>query len=360
MGVLSSMEDGREKTGFAEWVEQRTGRKIPDWLRGLTGEWFIITAAIMVLIVLVLFLAGSGNIIWGSVCACAAVVLLALSNFWFRERVSNPALGLGDTARRIADGCYGALAERLHDDELGQLTDILNDMSVKIGEADKAQADFVSSVSHELRTPLTAITGWSETLMYDEAIQGDSRRGLEIISSEAGRLTNMVEELLEFTRIRDGRFTLNLETVDLAALMDDVVFTYSELLRHDDITLSYAPPEKPVDAVTGDPRRLKQVVLNILDNAVKYARGGHSIELALTQKGEYVIMTVRDHGPGIAEEDLPHVKERFYKGRSKERGSGIGLAVCDEIVSRHSGTLTMANADGGGTLATVSLPVHTQ
>ena len=87
--------------------------------------------------------------------------------------MTSPILGLGDTARHIADGSYGTLAERLRDDEIGALTDAINDMSVKIGKADRVQNEFISSVSHELRTPLTAITGWSETLLYDEALQGD-------------------------------------------------------------------------------------------------------------------------------------------------------------------------------------------
>lgn len=222
------------------------------------------------------------------------------------------------------------------------------------------QTKFISDVAHELRTPLTAITGWSETLMYDEAIQGDSRRGVEIISCEAGRLTGMVEELLEFTRIRDGRFTLNLEEVDLDSLLEEVAFTYGELLKHDGIELDYEPAEEPLPPVTGDPARIKQVLLNILDNAAKYGRRGKKLELTSGVEGEYVRMSVRDHGPGFAEEDLPHVKERFYKGRGKERGSGIGLAVCDEIVTRHGGRLTTANAEGGGALVSVELPIKTQ
>lgn len=112
--------------------------------------------------------------------------------------------------------------------------------------------------------------------------------------------------------------------------------------------------------MTGDPAKIKQVLLNILDNAAKYGRRGKKLELTSGVEGEYVRMSVRDHGPGFAEEDLPHVKERFYKGRGKERGSGIGLAVCDEIVTRHGGRLTTANAEGGGALVSVELPIKTQ
>lgn len=332
----------------------------PESLRGLKGVWLLVSSVGAVCVVLALLFALFWDRIWACAFAAAAILILLLSNLWFRERVTSPILGLGDTARHIADGSYGTLAERLRDDEIGALTDAINDMSVKIGKADRVQNEFISSVSHELRTPLTAITGWSETLLYDEALQGDSRRGIEIISREAGRLTGMVEELLEFTRMRDGRFTLNLEQVDVCALMDEVCFTYSELLRHDGLELDYDAPEGGLPFVTGDPRRLKQVVLNILDNAVKYGRGGRTIEVSVAQQGEYVKIAVRDHGPGIAREDMPHVKERFYKGRGKERGSGIGLAVCDEIVTRHSGKLTVDNAPGGGALVTVLLPVETQ
>lgn len=348
---------GDKKPGF---IKRLFSEDRPESLCGLKGIWLLVSIICALCVLFALLCALFWSVVWGCVLAAAAILILLLSNLWFRERVTSPILGLGDTARHIADGSYGTLAERLRDDEIGALTDAINDMSVKIGKADRVQNEFISSVSHELRTPLTAITGWSETLLYDEALQGDSRRGIEIISREAGRLTGMVEELLEFTRMRDGRFTLNLEQVDVASLLEEVCFTYSELLRHDGIELEYAPPESGLPFVTGDPRRLKQVVLNILDNAAKYGRGGRKIEVRAMQQGEYVKISVRDHGPGIAREDLPHVKERFYKGRGKERGSGIGLAVCDEIVARHSGRLIVDNAPAGGALITVLLPIETQ
>ncbi len=345
----------RAKPAGEEGAAKRT-----EALRGLKGIWLLASCAGVLCVAMALICALFWSAAWAGVFAALAAALLLASNLWFRERVTSPILGLGDTARRIAEGSYGTLAERLYDDEIGALTDAINDMSVKIGKADKVQNEFISSVSHELRTPLTAITGWSETLLYDQALQGDSRRGLEIIAREAGRLTGMVEELLEFTRMRDGRFTLNLEQVDVAQLMEEVCFTYSELLRHDGLELRYSAPDKPLPFVTGDPQRIKQVVLNILDNAGKYGRGGRSVEVSVSQEGEYVRIAVRDHGKGVAEADLPHVKERFYKGQGKERGSGIGLAVCDEIVTRHSGKLIVANAPGGGALVTVLLPVETQ
>ena len=356
--------DDKNKPGLAARalaaVKRFAGGERPETLKGLKGVWLIASCAGVVCVLLTLVMGLCGEAGWAGIFAGCAVALLLFSNLWFRERVTSPILGLGDTARRIADGSYGSLAEKLRDDEIGRFVDAFNDMSVKIGEAGRTQSEFISSVSHELRTPLTAITGWSETLMFDEAIQGDSRRGVEIISAEAGRLTGMVEELLEFTRLRDGRFTLNLEEVELELLLEEVAFTYGELLKHDGLELIYETPEEPLLPVTGDPARLKQVLLNILDNAAKYGKRGKRIELSAKNEGEYVKVMVRDHGPGFADEDLPHVKERFYKGRGKERGSGIGLAVCDEIVTRHRGRLTVGNCEDGGGLVTVELPVKTQ
>ena len=262
-----------------------------------------------------------------------------------------------EVTRTIAGGRYGTELPVQRDDELGRLATAINELSQEISRSEKMQSEFISSISHELRTPLTAITGWSETLMFDTAIQGDSRRGIAIISKEAARLTSLVEELLEFTRIQDGRFNLSMELLDIESELEDTIFTYQELLRQDGMQLIYNPPEEEIPLVPGDPERLKQVFLNILDNAAKYARDGKTIEVSVFSDSEAATIQFRDHGPGIPENELPHVKEKFFKGeKHKARGSGIGLAVCDEIITRSGGTLTIANAPGGGTLVSVRLP----
>ena len=282
------------------------------------------------------------------------LILVYISNIYFVRSIVDPVTGI---ARRIAGGSYGIQVEKKFDDEVGDLTDAINDMSLRIKQAESMKSEFISSVSHELRTPLTAITGWSETLMFDTAIQGDSRRGIAIISKEAARLTSLVEELLEFTRIQDGRFNLSMELLDIESELEDTIFTYQELLRQDGMQLIYNPPEEEIPLVPGDPERLKQVFLNILDNAAKYARDGKTIEVSVLSDSEAATIQFRDHGPGIPENELPHVKEKFFKGeKHKARGSGIGLAVCDEIITRSGGTLTIANAPGGGTLVSVRLP----
>jgi len=286
------------------------------------------------------------------------ICFVLISNIYFVRTITEPIRELTGMAKRIAEGSYGIQVEKKYDDEIGQLTDTINEMSTKIGQSEKVQTEFISSVSHELRTPLTAITGWSETLMYDEEITGDSLRGINIIAKEASRLTKMVEELLEFTRIQDGRFNLNVSQIDLVAELEDSVFTYGELLRQDNIQLEYISNDEEIPMISGDASRLRQVFLNIIDNAAKYGRDGKRIVVSTALKDGFAAVNIRDFGPGIPEEELPFVTRKFYKGSSKERGSGIGLAVCEEIVSRHKGTLTIQNAEDGGTLVTIRLPVE--
>ena len=302
---------------------------------------------------------GAGEII---VFACAigvaVILVLWLLSMRFIRGVSEQLRRLRAHTERMAEDTYGVLTEKKAEDELGELTDGLNRLDGEIARSKAVQSEFISSVSHELRTPLTAITGWAEALSYDDAIQGDSRRGIEIISKESGRLTKMVAELLEFTRIQDGRFNLNLEPVDLAAEVEDAVFTYRSLMEQKGVKLRYDCDESTIPEIEADPERLKQVLLNVLDNAAKYGRAGETIEVSVTAAEDSVVICVRDHGPGIPPEELPHVKERFYKGSSKERGSGIGLAVCEEIVTRHGGGLLIENAEGGGVLVTVRLPIR--
>ena len=290
----------------------------------------------------------------------ALLAMLYISNLFFVRSIIDPLAGIIQTTRRIADGSYGIQLEKTYDDEIGELTDAINDMSLKIRQAEKVQTEFISSVSHELRTPLTAINGWAETIMNGELQEPDAvKKGMGIIVSEARRLTNMVEELLEFSRISDGRFTLSVEPLDLKAELEDAVYTYREFFRRDGIALNYSDcPEEEMDII-GDPERLRQVFCNLLDNAAKHGGAGKRIDVAIRQEEQTAIVTIRDYGPGIPEEELPFVKNKFYKGSSKARGSGIGLAVCQEIIDRHEGELELSNAEGGGCVAEIRIPIGT-
>ena len=291
----------------------------------------------------------------------AVIFVIVISSLLLINNVVAPVSAVSEAAKQISGGSYGYQIPNRYADEMGELVDNINDMSLKIGENEKLQSEFISSVSHELRTPLTAINGWGETLLADDGSDPEAlRRGLNIIVKESGRLTNMVEELLDFSKMADGRFALHLEQMDLQAEFEDAVYTYREVFKQQGITLDYHSDGVYDEPITADPERLKQVFCNVLDNAAKHGGSGKRIEASMSfdvRRGSHYIITIRDYGPGIPADDLPHVKEKFYKGGSKARGSGIGLAVCDEIIRLHNGTLAIGNAKGGGCIVTIRLPI---
>ncbi|MCI9679105.1 MAG: HAMP domain-containing histidine kinase [Oscillospiraceae bacterium] len=295
--------------------------------------------------------------------AAAALLVVCLSMVYissmiFINNVVEPVAEVTEAAKRIAGGSYGTQMENHYRDEIGQLIDAINNMSSQISESEKIKSEFISSVSHELRTPLTAINGWGETLLAEDTEPEQQRRGVDIILKEARRLTNMVEELLDFSKMEDGRFTLRIEPVDVQAEFEDTIYTYMELFRQENIELSYDGGEEVFPPIPADPERLKQVFSNVLDNAAKHGGAGKRIDAAVTGGAGGLVISVRDYGPGIPEAELPFVKQKFYKGSSKARGSGIGLAVCEEIIKMHEGEFDIANAPGGGCVVTITLPVE--
>ena len=296
-----------------------------------------------------------------ALCAIGAflVVLAAVlfSGTFFIRSILNPVEQITQKAKRIASGSYGVQIQTKYNDEIRELAETVNELSVKLNQNEKMQTDFISSLSHELRTPLTAITGWSETLLADPDLDSQTRRGMTIIRGETQRLTGMVLELLDFTRIQDGRFTLNVEQSDIRGEFEDTVYMYGSRLAQDGIALELLDNDDDIPEIPCDPMRMRQVFLNILDNAAKHGGDGKRIQASMALENEEVVIRIRDFGPGIPEDELPLVKLKFYKGSSKVRGTGIGLAVCDEIVELHGGKLVLENAPGGGTLVTVCLPV---
>jgi len=284
------------------------------------------------------------------------LLVVLLSSRYYIRSIMVPVAEIIEKAKRIAGGSYGVQIQTRYQDEIGELAQTINEMSSKIAQNEKMQAEFISQLSHELRTPLTVINGWTETLMADENMDADTRQGMKIISSEAKRLTEMVMELLDFTRMQDGRMTLAVEKTDIRSEFEDTVYMYGSRLKQDGIQLHYLDNDEDIPEISCDPKRLRQVFLNILDNARKHGGDGKRIEASMSYEDEAVVVRIRDYGPGIPEDEIPLVKKKFYKGSSKARGTGIGLAVCDEIVEMHGGTLTLENAEGGGTLVTVRLP----
>ncbi len=289
--------------------------------------------------------------------ALFVLAVVVFTNSYFLRSILVPLEQINDTAMQIARGRYGVHIAPLYANEIGDLCETINHMSDAISRAEQTKNDFISSVSHELRTPLTAIGGWSETLLSGGADdRAEVERGLTIIRDEAGRLSRMVEELLDFSRMEQGQLKINMERADIMPDLEDVVFMYMDTLQKEGIALEFHEDEDLPEIVC-DRARLRQVFLNILDNARKHGGDGKRILVTARLTVSTIDIAFRDFGQGIPPEELPHVRERFYKGSSRARGSGIGLAVADEIVRLHGGRLDIDSAVGEGTTVTVSLPV---
>ncbi len=292
--------------------------------------------------------------------AAGGLLLVSVTGAYFLTSIIGPLNRINAAARTIASGRYGETIEYGREDEIGELVSSVNFMSREIDRSARVKNEFISSVSHELRTPLTAINGWAETLMADGTDPELQARGLEIIRDESRRLGNMVEELLDFSRAESGRMVLNNTLFDLNDQLEDTIFMMEQRLSQDGIHIVYTDATE--DAyIRGDSQRIRQVLVNLIDNARKFSPPNSSIDVTIEACGaeapDHVAVTVRDRGCGIDEEDLPHVREKFYKGKSDRAGSGIGLALCDEIIALHGGVLIIESAPGVGTAVTVRLPL---
>ncbi len=281
---------------------------------------------------------------------------VVLSGLYFVKSIVIPIREVGAVSRKIADGDLNVRIQKKSDDELGELSDIINYMADELQTSNQVKNDFISSVSHELRTPLTAIKGWGETLASTSP--GDTemlQKGMHVILSETDRLSSMVEELLDFSRMENGRLTLVKTRMDLLAELGDAVLMYQARARREEKEFVYQEPDE-LPFVFGDRSRLRQVFVNIIDNALKYTDRGDTIRVLATEREGMVEITVSDTGVGIPVEDLPHVTQKFFKGNTTRRGSGIGLAVANEIILLHGGALSIQSQVGTGTAVTVALP----
>ena len=285
----------------------------------------------------------------------AILLLLALTGYYFMNSIIKPVRQISKTAGKFALGDFSERIKNHSNDEIGELCTAINHMADELSNADAMKNEFISSVSHELRTPLTAIRGWSETISAErDAVI--IRKGIRVISGETERLSQMVEELLDFSRMQSGHFSLHFDTMDILAELGEAVLIYAEKARIDDIVMTYEEPEM-LPIVYGDKNRLRQVFINIIDNAIKYSeKGGHVHIVAAEAPSGDIMVTVEDNGCGISREDLPRVKTKFYKANNIKKGSGIGLAVADEIITLHGGTLTVESEEGRGTKVIIMIP----
>lgn len=284
------------------------------------------------------------------------VFFIFVSSTYFLRSIVRPVREIRDTAKKIAQGDFDARIIKTYDDEIGELCDTINYMAEELGAADKMKNDFISSVSHELRTPLTAIKGWAETMQLDGCKdQRTVEKGISIIVKEAERLNGIVEEVLDFSRIQQDRMVLIMDKIDILAELDESIYMQRERATAENKHIVYEEPEM-LSPVLGDKNRLRQVFINIIDNALKYSDEGGVVTINVQQLENSIVITIADNGCGIPEKDLPKVKQKFYKANQTVRGSGIGLAVADEIMKLHNGSLNIDSTEGVGTTVTITIP----
>ncbi len=281
-----------------------------------------------------------------------------LSGAYFVRSIVRPIQEINDVSKRIAQGDFEARLERRNNDEIGELCDSINYMAQELGVSEKLKNDFISSVSHELRTPLTAIKGWAETMkMGDTPDFRTFEKGMSVIIRESERLTGIVEELLDFSRIQSGRMVINMERIDLLAELDDAIYMLRERALNEGKHLIYDEPEF-VPPVQGDKNRIRQVFINVIDNALKYTPESGVIGIEVKSDDDNIQIIISDNGCGIPAEHLPKVKDKFYKANQTQRGSGIGLAVVDEIMNLHNGSLDIESTENVGTTVILTFPIE--
>jgi signal transduction histidine kinase len=284
------------------------------------------------------------------------VLIVGLLSIFLANTILVPLREVTAVAESMADGNFQIKSRKKRDDEIGKLSDTLNYMADEITKKEKLKNDFISSVSHELRTPLTSIMGWAITLQSEKFQQKEMLSdGLGIIAKESERLTQMVEELLDFSKFISGRIKLEYGNVNLPELLEHIRKQLTPRALRENIELTVVYPEDLPDLLT-DANRLKQLFINILDNALNFTAAGGTV-LFQTEAGEKeYTFTIADSGCGIAADELPMVKEKFYKGKSSHSKNGIGLSICEEIVTMMKGRLEIRSELNVGTTVVVTLP----
>lgn len=276
------------------------------------------------------------------------------------KSIVRPILELTEVAKTMLKGNYEEKAKVFEDDEIGELAKTLNAMSDEIINKDRIKNDFISSISHELRTPLTSIKGWAVVLKDAKEDEKDLMEdGLNIIENEADRLAKMVEELLDFSRYISGRITLDKEIIDISQTCLDISKQMRPRAKSNNIELITDLPKESI-LINADENRIKQLLINLLDNAIKFTSDKGWVKFQMLKEDDKVQIMISDNGMGMTKEELAHVKEKFYKGKHSKSHSGIGLSISDEITKLHQGSLEIFSEENIGTTVKVSLPIEVE
>jgi heavy metal sensor kinase len=292
-----------------------------------------------------------------------AFLMTVLVGAWIARRALQPVADIITEVREITDGrtLHRRLPVPMVRDELTRLAETLNEMMSRLERSFAALRRFTADASHELKTPLTVLRSGVERALRTEGLPRDTLATLEETLQEVNRMTELVDALLTLARADEGRAPLHREPVDLRAIVEEAQETGELLAEQAGVTMEVRAPDEPV-IVPVDRTRVRQLLLNLLTNAVKYTPPGGSVSVELARDDGRVIIAVTDTGVGIAPGDLPHIFDRFWRAdtartRTGERpGAGLGLAICKWIAEAHGGTIDAASRPGRGSRFTVTLP----
>ncbi|WP_296648490.1 sensor histidine kinase [Romboutsia sp. 13368] len=287
---------------------------------------------------------------------CILIIALSLS-LRFAETIIQPLVELKEFANELSHGNFSIKLKdtNISNDEIGDLAKTFVHMAAEIDKSEKLKEEFISSISHELRTPLTSIKGWSETLGYEEITRDELDLGLGIIQDETERLIKLVEELLDFSRLASDRIKLKIDTVDIKRLAIGVVNQLKVKSNEKNIRLNVEFINEDIDLIQGDKDRLRQVLINLVQNSIKFTDDGGFINIVVSQDEEYTTIKVVDNGAGIEKENLEKVLDKFFQEDYNKAGSGLGLAISNEIVKLHGGNMILNSKKGVGTSITVKI-----
>lgn len=284
------------------------------------------------------------------------VILGVIISIVKAKEISYPIKKVTEIAEEMAKGNLEVGSVVNDYKEISKLSKILNFMAIEINSREKLKNQFISSVSHELRTPLTAIKGWVLTIKDDLDEKEIVQMGLDIIEDETDRLSNMVEELLDFSKIINGVVKIEKENYDVSIFIDYIENLMKPRAIKEEKEL-IVKGDKNIGCAMFDVNKIKQVLINIIDNAFKFTDKGGKIILQFSKEKDYLVFVVEDNGAGISIEDLSKVKNKFYKGKNSNSQNGIGLSVCEELIKLHNGTLDIVSKEHIGTEVIIKIPI---
>jgi signal transduction histidine kinase len=303
----------------------------------------------------ILFSSRFRDSIWGGSLAAGGIgVLVAL---WLASRIVRPVVGLTQATRVVARGGPPPSVPVVGKDEIAELGHAFNRMAARLAEEDEQRRRLFAGIAHELRTPLSVIQGMLEA-MLDHVVEPTAER-LAVLHNQAVLLERLITDLRDLSLAQTGQLRLHRRTIDLSGVVRETVEALAPLADERTVSLRVELPAKllPVQA---DPDRFRQVVQNLVENALRHTPSGGEVRVILNNNGDGVHMVVADTGTGIGAQDLPHIFEHFYRAdESRARssgGTGMGLAIVKSLVEAHGGRVSVESAPGAGTIFTITLP----